>query len=384
MRSRRSAVRGGLVLILAGVVSACTAGSTVPVDRGPRSAADVHAHPGLTRVPPGLVWAEGRVPAQVVLAAAHLPHARMVAVANGTAWLPAGHRAPPGMAYPIDVSAADPGRYASVVAGAPAVLRTLSAGQVLLGAQSARLRGLHPGNRTRIGGLSLQVAAIVPDAVIGDAEMFVTPADGRRLHLPPDRYLLVEPPPTSSWAGIAATLTRAAPPGTRMRLRAPGTARVLHEASAVLTPLEEKMRFGEFAARPRATAAGYLSIDPNWQATHLITATVPILGNVTCNRAFIPPLRAALRDIVRHHLSHLINPRDYGGCYAPRLIPGHPGQELSHHAFGSAVDINVHTNPQGQRPHQDPRLVRIFAVHGLTWGGLFLIPDGMHFEALHP
>ena len=384
MRSLEVTRRSGLALLLSALAAACTGGSEVQSARPPGHADAVPRQPsGAVRmVEPGLVWAEGRVPAEVVRAAASMRDARMVAVANGTAWLPAGRHAPRGMAYPIDVSAADPRRYAAVVPGVSATMRALSAGQVVLGSRSAQLRHLHPGDRTRIGGLTLTVAAIVPDAVIGYAEMFVTRVDGRRLHLPADRYLLVQPPASSSWSGLAATLRRAAPPGTRMRLCAPGTARVLHEASRVLTSLEEKLRFGEFAASPHATAAGYLTLSLHWQATHLTTVAVPILGAVTCNRAFIPALRAALRAVVRHHLQHLINPQDYGGCYAPRLIPGHPGQELSHHAFGSAIDINVHANPQGQRPHQDPRLVRLFARYGLTWGGRFLIPDGMHFEAL--
>jgi hypothetical protein len=318
----------------------------------------------------------------VVRAVAQVHGAGTVAVANGSAWLPAHGGAPRGMAYPIDVSAADPRSYASVVPGAAAPMQVLSSGRVLLGVESARLRGLHRGDHTSVGGLNLRVAAVVPDAVLGDAEMFVTPADGKRLHLPPDRFLLIQQPPGRSWASVAAAVTRAAPHGTLMRLHAPGTARVLHEASAVLTPLEEKLRFGEFAASPHATAAGYLTVDPGWQAAHLTTTAVPILGRVTCNRAFIPALRAALRAVVRRHLQRLIDPHDYGGCYAPRLIPGHEGQELSHHAFGSAIDINVHSNLQGKRPDQDPRLVRIFARYGLTWGGRFLVPDGMHFEAL--
>jgi len=386
MRTRGLAGCSSLVLALMAFVSACSGGSAPRPVRQPQRAAAVHPQSAgvatAVEPEPGLVWAESRVPATVVRVVASLPAVRMVAVANGTAWLPAGGRAPRGMAYPIDVSAADPRSYASVVPGVSGAMRTLTAGHVVLGTQSARLRGLHPGDRTNIGGLSLTVAATVPDAVIGDAEMFVTPADGRRLHLPPDRYVLVKPPRTSSWAGIATAMKRAVPRGVRMRLKAPGTARVLHEASAVLTSLEEKLRFGEFAALPHATAAGYLTIDPHWQASHLRTAPVPILGPVTCNRAFFPQLRAALRVVVRQHLQRLINPRDYGGCYAPRLIPGHPGQELSHHAFGSAIDINVTANPQGQAPHQDPRLVRIFARYGLTWGGRFLVPDGMHFEAL--
>ena len=45
---------------------------------------------------------------------------------------------------------------------------------------------------------------------------------------------------------------------------------------------------------------------------------------------------------------------------------GRPGQELSHHAFGSAVDINVHAG------RQDARLVAIFQQAGMKWGAEFL------------
>jgi hypothetical protein len=170
------------------------------------------------------------------------------------------------------------------------------------------------------------------------------------------------------------------PAGTPVRIRAPGTARVLRQADSVLSPLEEKLDFGEFSARPHVPASGYLSIAPGWRRAHLETARVPILGAVTCNRAFISPLRASLRDVVRRGLAWTVHRNDYGGCYAPRLIPNRVGQSISHHAFGSAIDINVQANPLGGRPHQDPRVVRIFAAHKLTWGGLWLVPDGMHFE----
>jgi hypothetical protein len=332
---------------------------------------------------PALVWSPREVPARVVNAADHLTGAAaVVTVANGTAWLPSG--APPGMAFPIDVSAADPHAYAAAVPTAPPVLAHLQPGQVVLAADEARLRGLRVGDPVELGGERLQVAGIVDDAVIGDVEMFVTPADAHRLHLPGDRYLLVLPKHASDWPAIAARLRRVTGGSTPLRLRPPGTARVLHQADAVLTPLEEKLRFGEFAADPRPSPAGYLQIDPRWRATHLATEVVPILGAVTCNTAFLSMLRTAMRDVIRRGLQGLVNPSDYGGCFAPRLIPGVPGESISHHAFGAAIDLNVSQNPQGQPPHQDPRLVRIFARAGLTWGGRWLVPDGMHFEALDP
>jgi hypothetical protein len=71
---------------------------------------------------------------------------------------------------------------------------------------------------------------------------------------------------------------------------------------------------------------------------------------------------------------------DYGGCFAPRIIPGSIGHALSAHAFGGAIDINVQENLVGAVPHQDPRLVAVFQRWGFTWGGWWMRPDGMHFE----
>jgi hypothetical protein len=106
---------------------------------------------------------------------------------------------------------------------------------------------------------------------------------------------------------------------------------------------------------------------------------VPIIGAVTCHRAFIPPLRRALGRLERRGLERLVDPSDYAGCYAPRRIPA--SGSLSLHAWGLAIDLNASQNPQGDRPRQDPRLVRAFEREGFTWGGRWpTAPDGMHFE----
>jgi hypothetical protein len=150
----------------------------------------------------------------------------------------------------------------------------------------------------------------------------------------------------------------------------------------VLAPVEEMTIFGEFAASPTPAPGGWLTLDPRWIGRHIVTAPVPILGRVTCDRSMIPKLRAILRFLSRKGLSHLVHPDDYGGCFAPRLIPSLAGTAISHHAWGSAIDLNVSDNLFGHRPHQDPRLVAAFARWGFVWGGLFVVPDGMHFEYL--
>jgi hypothetical protein len=57
-----------------------------------------------------------------------------------------------------------------------------------------------------------------------------------------------------------------------------------------------------------------------------------------------------------------------------------PTMLLSHHSWGAAVDINAPENPFGARPTQDPRLVAVMHSNGFAWGGLWVTPDGMHFE----
>lgn len=139
-----------------------------------------------------------------------------------------------------------------------------------------------------------------------------------------------------------------------------------------------KEAFGEFAATP--LASGQIEIDPAWTGANIRTAKVPILGQVTCHRALFPQLRRALRAVRGEGLTHLINPNNFGGCFGPRFINSQANGRLSHHAWGIAFDINVADNPYGAEPNLSRRIVEIIEGQGLTWGGRWIIPDGMHFE----
>jgi len=44
----------------------------------------------------------------------------------------------------------------------------------------------------------------------------------------------------------------------------------------------------------------------------------------------------------------------------------------------------VPENPFGAPPNQDPRLVAVMERWGFIWGGIFVRPDGMHFEYHRP
>ncbi|HET8664844.1 MAG TPA: M15 family metallopeptidase, partial [Nocardioides sp.] len=130
--------------------------------------------------------------------------------------------------------------------------------------------------------------------------------------------------------------------------------------------------------RYTAIGGGRIAPDPAWVKSHIVTETVPILGNVTCNKLIFPQLRAALEDVITQGLADKIHPGEYAGCYYPRFIAG--TTTLSNHAFGLAFDINVPENQRGTVGQIDRRVVAIFQRWGFTWGGTWHYTDPMHFE----
>lgn len=130
----------------------------------------------------------------------------------------------------------------------------------------------------------------------------------------------------------------------------------------------------------RAGAGGRIEVDPAWEAEHIVTVELPILGTARCHRLMVPQLTAALDHLVDHDLAHLLDPDDFGGCYLPRHIDWNPDASLSMHAWGLAFDVNVATNGLGETPQLDAAVVDVFTSRGFSWGGDWRRPDGMHFE----
>lgn len=123
---------------------------------------------------------------------------------------------------------------------------------------------------------------------------------------------------------------------------------------------------------------GRIAPDPAWVAAHITTETVPILGSVTCNKAIMPQLKAALAEVVARGLESKIHPGEYAGCYYPRFIAG--STSLSNHSFGLALDLNVPGNGRGTVGEMDRDVVAIFKYWGFAWGGDWNYTDPMHFE----
>ena len=314
--------------------------------------------------------------------------AATVVVAGDTRWLTASHDASGAVvdhpmaptAIPIDAFAVNPVEYAPFL---PAELRdeitgTLTDGEGVLGARSAKLRGLGVGGTLTFGRRQVRVGAVVPDETIGWSELLVSRQVGERLGIVDDRYLLAQPADTMTEGGWARTVAGLLPEGTPIRTVAPGGSRYMRVASGVNPPIVMKQRFGEFAARVNPQDPAYLTIDPRWVTMHLATRSVPLLGRVTCNLAFFPPLIRALRQVEREGLGSLIH--STAGCFNARTVARDPTAPPSNHAYGAAIDINAPENAYGATPTMDERIVAIFERWGFRWGGDFLVPDGMHFE----
>jgi hypothetical protein len=294
---------------------------------------------------------------------------------------------------PIDAAAVNPVTFADFLPPPErSVAMALARGEGVLGTTSAELRGIGPGGTVTFEtGATIRIAAVLPDELVGAAELMVSRRTGRRIGVDTERYLLLHP--STERLPTSAKLTRRLTPlipstidplYRRVQVRAPGETPYLRQGDAVLPPVLLKSMFGEFAATPAPADPGFLVVDPRWEREHIVTMTVPVLGRVTCHRALMPQLRGAMQQLSDEGLASLIPPGHYQGCYVPRFVNRVPTASISHHTWGVAFDCNAATNAYGSAPRQDPRLVRIMRRWGFTWGGDWVIPDGNHFEYRRP
>jgi hypothetical protein len=287
---------------------------------------------------------------------------------------------------PLDVAAVHTASFAAFLPPADrTALGAVDNGEGILGSASASVRGLGPGAILELeGGVRIRVAAVLPDELVGAAELLVSAETGRRIGVVRDRYLLAQP--RQDTAMTSASLRRLLQPllprdlGVfgRVQVRAPGETPYFRAGDAVLPPVLLKALFGEFAARHVKGQPGSLEVDPGWRSTHLLTTWIPLLGQVTCHRGILPQLRGAMSELRDRSLGSLIE--KFHGCFVPRFISRDPTALLSHHSWGVAFDVNLVGNYYGDHPHQDPRLVSTLARWGFLWGGDFVVPDGNHFE----
>jgi hypothetical protein len=337
-----------------------------------------------------LVWVPPRLPEGLASAVAGVQGVEQaVPVIGGTAWMTASSSSaglrielpPHGYAIPIEVAGADPAAYAALMPPEEgARFAHMEPGQGLASDVELRLRRASVGSTLTFGSNGVRIVDTVAAPLIGAYELFVPTATAAELGVVTPRYLVVKPSPEASLGAVEASIRRLIPSSTPSIVATVGHVPYLRDSPHTLPALFEKVAMGEFAGR--LGDGGTIHVDPAWVRAHIVTATVPIIGNVTCNAAFLPQLQEALTRVERAGLASSIHPSGYAGCFVPRFVSRNPTRLISHHAWGSAVDLNAPENPFGAKPTMDRRIVAIFTSLGFKWGGDWLVPDGMHFEYL--
>jgi hypothetical protein len=208
-------------------------------------------------------------------------------------------------------------------------------------------------------------------------DVVLNPRWGAALGMREDNAMVLSVHPDTDPADVAVALRRRLPGDVAVQQLAPA-AQGTGPQTAYLTGGSVAQAVGSFTYRPEPD--GTVTVDPRWVSTHIATEEVPILGRVTCHRAMLPQLRAALTEVVRAGLADSIRPGEYGGCFHPRYIAHDPAQGLSLHSWGIAVDLNVPGNQRGTAGELDRNVVAIFKRWGFAWGGDWSYTDPMHFE----
>lgn len=285
----------------------------------------------------------------------------------------------PGGTAQLRVGAVDPLLFRSLAPeptrSAEFVWAGLVAGEAVVTFDAAEALGIAGSGGVTIAGASLHAGAIADNGVPNLADVLVADFAGARAGLPGPRLVAIGVKDPDEAAAVGRALRHRFPSAQVRRLLGqvpdpiePGAPEVVGESSGGLIGT---LRF-------EVLEGGFIRPDPAWVSANITQAEVPIIGDVTCHRLLIPQLHAALAEVERAGLAGEIY--QYGGCYVPRFIDRDPGNPLSMHAFGLAVDINTPTNQLGTQGNMDPRVVEIFERWGFVWGGRWARPDPMHFE----
>lgn len=333
---------------------------SLPPVAGPLRTADV------------LITSRATIPRSLMKQIAAIPHV--------TAVEPMSVGALPVQGRTLTIAAVDPARYRAFTpyqtATADDVWRRVTAGEVAVDPSTPK-RVVGPGDLLALGedaaAETVHVGAYAP--LTKRLSAVVNRDVGRQLGLPARNALLVS---TGQYTPRALK--------SRFEQVLDGRAQMTTLAlefdnavqAAVLTGTSVPAAVGSFTYTRGPN--GTIVPDSGWVARYIRTENVPILGRVTCNKAMLPQLRAALTDVVRSGLAGKIDPRQYAGCYYPRYIGRDPAKGISLHSWGIAVDLNVGGNQRGTVGEMDREVVAIFKKWGFAWGGDWNYTDPMHFE----
>ncbi len=373
------------VTVAATVLAGCTAGTPKNVAAG-KPAAPVDVAP--VEVQPAPAGA-----ASVSLPALHGPRLRPDVLVSGTKPLSAKevHQvsvlAPGAVAFAagtvrigrtrVHVASVDPTTFRRFAAAGTAestpVWQTVANGGIIASHQLARSLHLALGKDVEVIALhhtTLRLGALATTG-IPDTDLVVDSATGRKLGLSGPTSVLLNAGPKDP-GDLASKVRQVTGDRAEVDLLTQPAANPV----AFLTGSRAAHAFGAFSYK--YFADGTIQPDAAWVSASIASATVPILGRVTCHRLMIPQLRGALQDVVKAGLSSSLH--TYDGCYVPRFIERNPSHAISLHTWGIAIDMDASTNYRGIKGTMDPRVVQIFKRWGFRWGGDWKYTDPMHFE----
>jgi hypothetical protein len=266
---------------------------------------------------------------------------------------------------------------ATGTAESDAVWQSVARGEAVASHDGAKALELTLGKELRVAPagegdqIPLRLGALATTGVPG-TDLVVDDQTGEALGLPSTAGVLLAAGKGKDPVALAGKVEKIVGEGARVDLLTPPAANPV----AFLTGSKAAKAFGAFSYRYYPD--GTIQPDAKWVRENIQTATVPIMGRVTCHRLMIPQLRGALQDVVDAGLAHTLT--TYDGCYVPRFIERNPENSISLHTWGIAIDMDAAKNYRGIAGTMHPEVVAIFKRWGFRWGGDWTYTDPMHFE----
>jgi hypothetical protein len=257
-----------------------------------------------------------------------------------------------------------------------AVWQAVARGEGVASHETAKALDLQLGKELRVAAkaqaadLPLRLGALATTGVPG-TDLVVDDETAKALGLPQATAMLLTAGKGKDPVALAGKVERIAGEAEVDLLTPPAANPV-----AFLSGSKAAKAFGAFSYR--YFPDGTIQPDARWVRENIRTATLPIMGRVTCHRLMIPQLRGALQDVVDAGLASTLN--TYDGCYVPRFIERNPENSISLHTWGIAIDMDASTNYRGIAGTMHPEVVNIFKRWGFRWGGDWKYTDPMHFE----
>jgi len=257
-----------------------------------------------------------------------------------------------------------------------AVWQSVARGEAVASHEAAKGMKLALGKEMRVApkgkgaDLPLRLGALATTGIPG-TDLVVDDETGKALGLPLATGMLLTAGKDKDPVALAGKVERIAG-AAEVDLLTPPAANPV----AFLSGSRAAKAFGAFSYR--YFPDGTIQPDDRWVRENIRTATLPIMGRVTCHRLMIPQLRGALQDVVDAGLASTL--QTYDGCYVPRFIERNPENSISLHTWGIAIDMDAATNYRGIAGTMHPEVVNIFKRWGFRWGGDWKYTDPMHFE----